>query len=213
MQRDMVVYCPKCQGYRHFNYLAETVQVDDKAGPPARYSFGFCPQCRGPFIMVQEQYGGATFDDDKGVQVYPPNKRRLSFKVPAVVEASYLEAVRCEGNQAWIATAAMVDRTLEAVCKDEEPKSKSMFEGLQKLRKAGEDQRRALQWADQLRVLRNQGAHASEEAIEREDAVDALNFLQAILETLYHLRPMFQEMKARRSKASAKVSVPKTSSK
>ena len=87
--------------------------------------------------MVQEQYGGATFDDDKGVQVYPPNKRRLSFKVPAVVEASYLEAVRCEGNQAWIATAAMVGRTLEAACKDEEPKSKSMFEGLQKLRKAG----------------------------------------------------------------------------
>lgn len=46
-----------------------------------------------------------------------------------------------------------------------------------------------LEWSNELRVLRNLGAHATSEKITGQDANEAIDFLQAILETLYHLRP------------------------
>jgi len=58
-----------------------------------------------------------------------------------------------------------------------------------------------LDWANELRVLRNLGAHATNERIDVLDATGALDFLQAILEILYDLRPKFEEFKRRREKA------------
>jgi len=54
-------------------------------------------------------------------------------------------------------------------------------------------------WGDQLRVIGNLGAHATNEKIDRQDATEAIDFLQAILEILYDLRPKFEQMRARRS--------------
>ncbi len=41
----------------------------------------------------------------------------------------------------------------------------------------------------------------TDEPISRQDAEEALDFLQAILELLYYMRPKFQHMKARRASA------------
>ena len=55
-------------------------------------------------------------------------------------------------------------------------------------------------WASELRVIRNYGAHATEERIDWQDAREALDFLQVILELMYDLRPKFQKFRNRRKK-------------
>jgi hypothetical protein len=96
----------------------------------------------------------------------------------------------------------MVGRTLEAVCKEFDPNTKSVFEGLKSLHVKGIISTELLEWATELRVLRNLGAHATTPKIEVFDALGALDFLQAILEILYDLRPRFEQFKKRRKTAS-----------
>lgn len=60
-------------------------------------------------------------------------------------------------------------------------------------------------WSTELRVIRNFGAHATAEKITSEDAKESMDFLRAILETFYYMRPKFKQMKARRSSRSDEV--------
>jgi hypothetical protein len=92
----------------------------------------------------------------------------------------------------------MVGRTLEAVCKEFEPTTRTVYDGLKSLHAKGFISNELLEWATELRVLRNLGAHATNEKIDVLDATGALDFLQAILEILYDLRPKFEQFKKRR---------------
>jgi hypothetical protein len=60
-----------------------------------------------------------------------------------------------------------------------------------------------LAWGDPLRFMGNVGAHPSETPVAEQDGTDALDFLNAIVETRYHLRPKFEELRARRDGSTA----------
>jgi hypothetical protein len=98
----------------------------------------------------------------------------------------------------------MVGRTLEAVCKEFQPITKSIFDGLTKLHSNGIISDEILDWANHLRFIRNSGAHATADVIDSVDATEALDFLQVILEILYDLQPKFKKMKAKYSKPMTK---------
>ena len=200
MQDDIVVYCGRCATQRHMTKVGSYINAHDE--PPSRYTFGHCAHCRDPFVVCQGDFSGlGKFDDDESVAIFPPDERQLTFAVPDIVRISYDEAIGCERAKRWMATAVMVGRTLEAVCKNELPNEKgSMFVALKKLNQQGKISQELADWADALRFLRNIGAHATPERVDREDAVDAVNFLQSTLETLYHLRPRFQQMNERRKR-------------
>ena len=48
-----------------------------------------------------------------------------------------------------------------------------------------------------LRRVGNKGAHYTGEAVEREDAEDALSFAEALLEHIYVLRRSFEQFRSR----------------
>jgi hypothetical protein len=172
----------------------------EESEPPVRYTFGACPVCWMPFVVEQTDYGQG-FDDDESLRVYPQEDGVLKFDVPPVVRTSYDEAIGCQRAQRWVAAASMAGRTLEAVCRHELASPRIMIgAGLEQLRNQGKISEELLQWSEQLQFLRNDAAHASMEHITREDADDAIDLHQALLETLYHLRPKFEAMKARRAR-------------
>jgi hypothetical protein len=100
-----------------------------------------------------------------------------------------------------MACVVLVGRTLEGVAKEFDASATSVFQGLRYMHGKGLISQELLDWANELRVLRNLGAHATTKRIDSLDARDALDFLQAILEILYSLRPKFEELKQRRAKA------------
>jgi hypothetical protein len=169
-------------------------------GPPTEYTFAHCASCAKPAVFVREDMGDG-FDKDNYYRVYPAQERHIGYSLPDIVRQSYEEAVRCESAKTWTACVVMVGRTLEAVGKEFESSTRSVFEGLKSMHSKGLISQELLDWANELRVLRNLGAHATNERVDYFDATGALDFLQAILEILYDLRPKFEKFKQRHAKA------------
>lgn len=189
--------CWYCDEARIFAIDYTHIIFDDS--PPSEYTFAHCEKCNHPSIFVREDMGDG-FEMDSYYRTYPPQDRHLGFLMPDIVRQSYEEAVRCETSKTWIACVVMVGRTLEAVCKEFEPNSRTIFDGLRSLHSKGIISQELLEWSNELRVLRNLGAHATNAKVEYSDAKEALDFLQAILEILYDLRPKFEAFKQRRKK-------------
>lgn len=147
---------------------------------------------------------GDGFNKDGYYRLYPPQERHITHNLPDIVRQSYDQAVLCEAGRAWTACVVMVGRTLEAVCKEFDPATKNIFKGLKTMYDKHLISEEVLEWADELRVLRNLGAHATKERIDRSDAKGALDFLQAILEILYDLRPKFEDFTRRRDRDRAR---------
>jgi hypothetical protein len=147
-------------------------------------------------------FRGAAYDINEWnmQQVFPkPMRKSLPDGLPDRVEESYQEALRCWSADAVLATAVMVRRTLEAIAREFDPTVKSPAKGIDVLSKAGLISPELAEWGHALRFLGNIGAHPTEHVVKPEDASDSLDFLDAIVETIYRLRPKFQAMKARRA--------------
>lgn len=199
-------HCTNCRAMTALRVMATVVRhktdedVAEGDDPYSeRHSFGPCSSCGRPALVWQIDWGEG-FDVDTPARLYPPEERRLGFIVPPAVSDSYEEAVKCEKAQAWLAVCVMVGRTLEAICRDRLPNDPKImvFAGLKKLRASGVISSQLVEWAEELRFLRNVGAHATSHKLDAQDARDALDFLQAILDTMYQLQPKFDAMKKRR---------------
>jgi hypothetical protein len=131
-----------------------------------------------------------------------PTERTVTVTLPPKVDQSFREALRCELAGAPLAAAVMVRRTLEAIGLEFAPNTKPLFKALHVMKDKGLISDELAQWGDALRFIGNIGAHPTGEVVAAQDAREALDFLQAIVETIYVLRPKFQAMKARREKES-----------
>lgn len=97
----------------------------------------------------------------------------------------------------------MVGRTLEGLAVAQTGSRTMLAKGLKELRDQGMISDEMASWGDELRYLRNIAAHPSDQAVTEQDAREALDFLEAIVETIYVLRVRFETMKARRKGAEA----------
>jgi hypothetical protein len=190
--------CYSCQQPR--TLIVTTVHELPDERPPEEYTFAYCSRCAKPAVFYREDMGDG-FDKDVYYRVYPAQQRHIGYYLPDIVRQSYEEAVHCESATTSMACVVMVGRTLEAVCKEFGFSTRSVFEGLKSMYDKGVISQELLDWANELRVLRNVGAHATGQRVDCLDATEALDFLQAILEILYELRPKFEKFKLRRTKA------------
>ncbi|WP_406293994.1 DUF4145 domain-containing protein [Streptomyces sp. NBC_00624] len=111
------------------------------------------------------------------------------------------EARSCFSAKLYTATAVMVRRTLEGMCVEQGSNKKPLFVALGELRDANKIEGRLFDWAQALRVLGNQGAHFSKEAVSREDAGDALELAEALLDYIYVFTAKYEKFQKRRSAA------------
>ncbi|MBM4829588.1 DUF4145 domain-containing protein [Streptomyces althioticus] len=112
------------------------------------------------------------------------------------------EARACFSAKLYTATAVMVRRTLEGMCVDQGTSKKQLFAALGELRDSNKIEGRLFDWAQALRVLGNQGAHFSKDPVSREDAQDALELAEALLDYIYVFTAKYEEFQQRRGKAS-----------
>ncbi|MFI8787116.1 DUF4145 domain-containing protein [Streptomyces sp. NPDC055105] len=126
----------------------------------------------------------------------------LSPSIPTSIAREMREARACFNAKLYTATAVMVRRTLEGMCVDQGTVKKQLFAALGELRDANKIEGRLFDWAQALRVLGNQGAHFSKEAVSREDAQDALELAEALLDYIYVFTAKYDEFQQRRSKTS-----------
>jgi uncharacterized protein DUF4145 len=194
-----VIYeCVGCDVTRNFEKIANHIRPDER--PPTEYTLARCDHCGSVALFHREDMGDG-FENDSYYRLWPSHHRHIGFALPDIVRQSYDQAVRCENAKAYIAAAVMIRRALEAVAKQYEPTARSLHDALKGMLSRGLISQELSEWGNELRYIGNLGAHATDETVDREDAVEGLDFLQALLEIFYDLRPRFERMKVRRSDA------------
>ncbi|WP_169815385.1 DUF4145 domain-containing protein [Nocardia yamanashiensis] len=86
----------------------------------------------------------------------------------------------------------------QGTCADQGATKRVLAENLKELQAQGKIDGLLAQWADLLRVVGNKGAHLTGEKVSAQDAQDALDFAEALLDHIYVLRARFDAFKARR---------------
>jgi len=208
-KEDFCAYCMNCKIKTIFRKDHTHLKVFDTAPDgsihenPTVFIFASCKECQHPALFMQ--YDFIATNEDKfslSERIYPQQKRKLDYLLPNVIRESYYEAINCEENHAWLACLVMVGRTLEAVAREYYPTVTNFFTGLETMHNNGLISKEILDWSHMLRKLRNISAHPSNEKVTEEDATDALDFLQVILDIIYKYRPKFERLKERREDAS-----------
>jgi hypothetical protein len=141
---------------------------------------------------------------DKVVVLWPQTDRVLNKAIPESLRLEHNEARSCFRNGAYTATVVMVRRTLEGVCAEHNVKNMTLVKALEEMKGNGLIEGRLLEWAQELRVLGNQGAHFTGKRVPRVDAEDALALAEAILDYLYVFSAQFDAFKERRREREAK---------
>jgi Domain of unknown function (DUF4145) len=130
--------------------------------------------------------------------LWPSPSREMSSKIPESLRLEHKEARSCFSTAAYTATVVMVRRTLEGVCAENGVRRQPLIRALQQMQTEGLIEGRLLEWAEELRVLGNDGAHFTGRRVSREDAQDALALAEALLDYLYVFSAQFAEFKQRR---------------
>lgn len=210
----IVQYCERCQDPRAFKPKHRETYQGYEEPFPEELTLAFCPKCHFPALFGREIYG----DPDDGeasdyYAVYPAEGRKVGYPLPKVVRQSYSEAVRCERSKTYMATVVMVRRALEAIAADYgKSRSTDLFAALEKMHTDGVISDEMKQWADGIRQWGNLGAHATSATVGADDARYALDFLRALMEIIYDLRPKFAAWQAsgKSPRSTSPASTPKS---
>jgi hypothetical protein len=195
-------WCPDCKGQMQIVIDGQHARSPGEGELVVFYYFGHCVKCHRPGLVGDVETGPSPWDREPIPQVYPA-ARTVDAVLPPKVDESFREAMQCEVAGAHLATAVMVRRTLEAIGREFAPEARPLFRALHAMKDKGLISDELAQWGDALRFIGNIGAHPTDDVVAPLDAREALDFLVAIVETIYVLRPKFQAMKARREKQKA----------
>lgn len=135
------------------------------------------------------------------VRVHPKPRRLLGTAIPETVRQSLEEAERCMQVAAFLASAAMAGRALEAVCRHHSTEDTYLGAGIKELREKGIIDARLFEWSEELRDQRNKAAHASDTSFSSQDAEDILTFTYAIVDYVFLLTLKFEPFQDRKKKA------------
>jgi hypothetical protein len=200
MPRGFSHYCAGCERKSSQKVLFRYVnhRIDEEI--PTEYTFTECRRCGGPNLFMREDEG---FGFPRGAYEYlfPGDGRDMHGVLPFEAWIHYRKAVEYEQGHKWDAVVLEVGRSLEALVQHLAPKVRGLAAGLAHLRKLGVFSEELFQWADQIRVLRNQSAHPSQESFSARDAKSAFDFLDGIAHTLYYTRMDFESFKRQRTDA------------
>lgn len=190
------VACPSCMRAVVMHVEAQWEAYDPESGTPERWTAAHCPNCKQATLYLQNYWSEAGWDEYW--QAYPPQTRRLDPAVPAALRTDYSEAQRCVDAKCYTAGVIMARRVIEGICVEQGFKVRNLLGSLKEMRDAGVIDARLYDWADVVREVGNEGAHASGKTVSRDDTEEVLKFVEALLDYLYVFQSRYIQFKARR---------------
>ena len=153
-----------------------------------------CPNtvCQTPvFVIIM---GGEV------VKVYPPEV--LDFDTTALpqhIASTLEESVKAHSAECFRASALMVRRVLEEVCKDKEAKGKDLKAKVAALGGAALIPKELIEAADELRILGNDAAHVEAQAYDQIGKVEAevaIDLAKEILKAVYQYSSLVNRLRS-----------------
>ena len=208
--------CPRCGRTSNFELLGElpvTFGSNVGYGPGGEYvpdvldrvSSLRCSGCGQASVVVEEQFigdhparegiqGGGT-TRFRGVHWWPsPGSADLDPAIPSTIREAFSEGLRALGARAPRAAAVMFRRTLEAIVEDrgspaaKEELKKNLAAGLKQMVVDGSLDSSLGEWASEIRLVGNAGAHFDPlDTVDQEEADALAEILRRLLEYVYEM--------------------------
>jgi hypothetical protein len=196
---EYIVVCPQCNTRTVCIPITRLIDEEDVSPWDGFFVVVQCRICYRYMLIQHDADDKDSYRFRKSNELlWPSSGREMSSKVPESLRLENKEARTCFRNGAYTATVVMVRRTLEGVCAENGVKKQPLIKALQQMAADGLIEGRLLEWAQELRVLGNEGAHFTGNRVLREDAQDALALAEALLDYLYVFSAQFAEFKTRR---------------
>lgn len=200
-------FCPRCNRMSALEVRSEARatapqqlfdQLDEGEDGlrPARYSIAFCPKCESPFLHVRAESEPSEIFYE--AMLYPSSDRRGIPGLPEPARRTYESAQSCFMTGNFEPCVLMCRKCLEAICTSLGVQEGTLAKRLRALKESGRIETRLYDWADQLRLVGNEAAHGLDGRLTKQDAVDGLDFVEAILQYVFVLDRRFREFRARR---------------
>lgn len=175
----------------------------DEAAYPNWFNLAECRICNTIHAIRSPKTVDNHFSAADAEVISSSRSHGISSRIPESLRREHSEAWACFSSESYTATVVMVRRTLEGVCAEHGIKARVLFKALEQLAADGLIEGRLLDWAQELRLLGNEGAHFTGDVVSREDAQDALALAEALLEYLYVYSAQFKEFRDRRTRRMA----------
>jgi hypothetical protein len=198
-------YCPSCNSVVEtgilFTYSYDVNYIDEDQGQGTAIALSKCLKCGKPFLTQEDfQYIEEHSFGDDAIQLYPSADNAALKNAPEIVIRPYKEAMKCYKAQAYEPCVIMCRKGIEAICIDKGETKGDLYTRLKNLRDKRSLEETFYTWANELRLIGNDGAHSHDAIIVQQDAKDSLDFLDALITYLYHLVDNYNKLKTRRIK-------------
>lgn len=203
-------FCPQCNRMSALEVRAEAhatapqqlfdqLDASEDGLRGARYRIAFCPQCEAVFLHVSAESEPSEVPYE--AMLYPTPGRPSIPGLPGPARRMYASAQSCFDTGNYEPCVLMCRKCLEAMCVSLGVEEGSLASRLRQLRDSGRIEARLYEWAEGLRLVGNDAAHDLHLCISKQDALDSLDFVQAILLYAFALDQRFREFSDRRSQA------------
>lgn len=156
-----------------------------------------CRNCSQGTVVVEEQWVGDQPVREgmtsgtlswRGIHWWPLPQAKKSADVPNDIAEALAEAATALAAGCYRASAVMARRTVEAVTVDQGESNGTLATRLAALSSRGVLQPTLGDWAKEVRLVGNAGAHFDPiDTVQKDDAEQLLSFVQELLHYLYEL--------------------------
>lgn len=159
-----------------------------------------CLNCYEPLLQKDFFY----FQDDDywsngNHQLYPKMEISCSEYIPEIIQRPYLEALKCYKIQAYDACVIMTRKGIEALCINKGVPQGKLIDMIKKLENQQIISKDMYNWANELRILGNDGAHSHNQLVTQNDAKYSIEFLEALIVFLFDLTAKYEKLLNRKN--------------
>jgi Domain of unknown function (DUF4145) len=130
--------------------------------------------------------------------LYPAEKGLAIDGLPETIRSAYDQADRAFAASLFEPCVLMCRKCLEATCRSLGAQGRDLKFKLQSLFDGGHIDSRLFEWSHEIRLIGNEPAHDTDNAVAKQDARDVLDFTEAILIYVFSLTPRFVAFRSRR---------------
>lgn len=201
--------CPRCGKQASFDVIGSLPLTLDYETAIARRDGGYdhdanervsvlvCRHCKQGVAVVEERYTaeepsrlkrGGGLISFRGFHWWPLPDTELSSDIPVEIASAFAEAVTALAANCPRAAGVMARRTLEAIAADKGETQGVLADRLKSLATKGVLQPTLADWAKEVRLVGNVGAHFDPiKQISKDDAQQLISFIRELMRYLYEL--------------------------
>ncbi|CAM1339396.1 DUF4145 domain-containing protein [Tenacibaculum aestuarii] len=198
-------FCPTCNSVVEtaiiYSYVSENTVNEDLCGYITEVFLSQCLRCKNPFLKEKNfQIAGGDDFLTSELQFFPNTENEAIKNCPKIVFNPYKEALKCYRAHAYDACVIMCRKGIEAICIDKGENKGDLANKLKSLNSKGVLENTLYNWANELRLIGNDGAHSHNQIVNQQDAKEAVDFFDALITYLYHLVNQYEKLIKRRKK-------------